>query len=162
VLPPVPPERLGPGAFPQADPTLSPVAGLIGVQGRVGHADGTVDLLDRSTFGRFTVLLDGGAVDEDEAAALAGLLPDGLPALVVRVLPKGSPIAEGSTAVLTVTDEDDRYLPELAAHGLIGQVHRPDFFVYGAAADQDELSGMVGSLAGALNLTVPAKTSGAA
>ncbi|MEV7646851.1 bifunctional 3-(3-hydroxy-phenyl)propionate/3-hydroxycinnamic acid hydroxylase [Arthrobacter sp. NPDC089319] len=162
VLPPVPPERLGPGAFPQTDPTLSPVAGLISVQGRVGHAAGTVDLLDRSTFGRFTVLLDGRAVDDDTAAVLANLLPDGLPALVVRVLPKGSAPTGGSSSVLTVTDEDDRYLPELAARGQIAQLIRPDFFIYGGAADQDELSGLVRSLPDALHLTVPAKTSGAA
>jgi 2-polyprenyl-6-methoxyphenol hydroxylase-like FAD-dependent oxidoreductase len=162
VLPPVPPERLGPGAFPDRDPTLSPVAGLIGVQGHVGHADGTVDLLDRGTFGDFTVLLDGRAVDDREAAALAALLPDGVPVTMVRVLPAGSAVAAGATGVLTVTDEDNRYLPHLDSHGHIGQIVRPDFFVYGGAGNQNDLTGLFRSLPDALHLTVPAQTPGAA
>ncbi|TRW45679.1 bifunctional 3-(3-hydroxy-phenyl)propionate/3-hydroxycinnamic acid hydroxylase [Georgenia yuyongxinii] len=145
-LPPVPPERLGPGAFAPAD-LATPLAGQLGVQGRVGMPDATVDLLDVWTFGRFVLLCDGRRVDDDAARELRRAFPAELEAVVVRLLPPGTelsgPVVDG---VLTATDEDDRYLPRLKTHELTGELVRPDFQVYGGGTDPDTLRALVDSV----------------
>lgn len=155
-IPPMPPERLGLGAFPSGDPTLSTVAGLIGVQGRVGHSDGSVDLLDRRTFGQFVVLCDGRVVDAGQAVELSRRLPAGLASTIVRVLPLGSDLSEADAGevpgVLTVTDDDVRYLPYLEACGHVAQIFRPDFYIYEGSADYESLLGLLDTLPDAISL----------
>ncbi|MCK6211084.1 bifunctional 3-(3-hydroxy-phenyl)propionate/3-hydroxycinnamic acid hydroxylase [Georgenia sp. EYE_87] len=153
-LPPVPPERLGPGAFAPRH-LATPLAGQLGVQGRVGLPDGAVDLLDVWTFGRFVLLCDGRRVDDDAARDLRRAFPAELGAVVVRLLPRGAEASRpGEDGVLVVTDEDDRHLPRLEEHGLAGELVRPDFHVYGGGADLDTLPALVRSLAEQLHLAV--------
>lgn len=144
------------GAFPSGDPTLSTVAGLIGVQGRVGHSDGSVDLLDRRTFGQFVVLCDGRVVDAGQAVELSRRLPAGLASTIVRVLPLGSDLSEADAGevpgVLTVTDDDVRYLPYLEACGHVAQIFRPDFYIYEGSADYESLLGLLDTLPDAISL----------
>lgn len=161
-LPPIPPERLGRGAFPGGDPLASTVAGMIGMQARVRFADGATVLLDRRTFGGFTLVCDGSAVSPQAAVELAGSFPDGIAGWVVRVLPPGSALPvearpeTGRTAhcgVLTVEDTDNRYMEYLAGYGHIAQLFRPDFYVYDGAAALAELQSLITGLGDSLNTT---------
>ncbi len=160
-LPPIPPERLGRGAFPGGDPLASTVAGIIGMQARVRFADGVTDLLDRRTFGGFTLICDGSAVGPQAAVELAGSFPEGITGWVVRVLPPGSALPaelrpETTTAVpggvLTVEDTGNRYLEYLAGCGHIAQLFRPDFYVYDGAADLPGVRNLIEGLGASLSI----------
>jgi 2-polyprenyl-6-methoxyphenol hydroxylase-like FAD-dependent oxidoreductase len=160
-LPPIPPERLGRGVFPGSDPLASPVAGMIGMQGRVTFADGATELLDRRTFGSFTLICDGSAVSQSAAEKLSASFPEGVPGWVVRVLPVGSALPaegspEGATSaagrVLTVADAGNRYLGYLAGYGHAAQLFRPDFYVYDGAAELLELQSLVAGLGASLSV----------
>ncbi|QHK22385.1 bifunctional 3-(3-hydroxy-phenyl)propionate/3-hydroxycinnamic acid hydroxylase [Pseudarthrobacter psychrotolerans] len=161
-LPPIPPERLGRGVVPGGEPLASPVAGIIGMQARVTFPDGVTDLLDRRTFGSFTLICDGSAVSQQAAVELSDCFPAGVPGWVVRVLPAGSALpadvrTESTTAapggVLTVADAGGRYLDYLAGYGHIAQLFRPDFYIYDGAADLAELHSLITGLGDSLNST---------
>lgn len=161
VLPPIPPERLGEGAFTE-DPEASAVAGLVSVQGRLGRctAEGTAvsDLADRLAPQSTLVLVDGTAVDEDTACQAVGVIPAGLEVTVVRVLPAAAPLPEPSHgepmgAVVTATDDDHRYLPLFAQTGLAAVAVRPDYFYAGGAATPEDVPALVERLAEAYRVT---------
>ncbi|MEU7230542.1 bifunctional 3-(3-hydroxy-phenyl)propionate/3-hydroxycinnamic acid hydroxylase [Streptomyces chrestomyceticus] len=123
------------------DGTVAAPAGALVPQGWVarGHA---VDRFDE-VVGRGFVLLTSidpyTALGAEEAAFLKHL-----GGRVVRVLPCGtSPTLVGPHAVV---DTDDVYLPFLAETGQAGVLVRPDFYVYGAAADGPGLNELVRDL----------------
>jgi flavoprotein hydroxylase len=177
VLPPIPPERLGPGAFTDTTPEASPVAGLVSIQGRLGRVseDGTTvsDLADRLSRQATMLLCDGTVVDAPTAALAAGAVPLGMDVTVVRVLPVGTDVGpapssaasvisapdpgQGATgarcAVVTATDDDDRYLPMFRGTGLAAVVVRPDYFYAGGAATAAEVPALAARLAEAYHLT---------
>ncbi|MEV4902093.1 bifunctional 3-(3-hydroxy-phenyl)propionate/3-hydroxycinnamic acid hydroxylase [Citricoccus sp. NPDC055426] len=173
VLPPIPPERLGAGAFTDPDPAASAVAGLISVQGRLGVNTGSGQqsiLADRLAPQTTLLVLDGTAVDAATADATAAAVPAGVDATVLRVLPAGSvlpaaavtvPVPDAgpppgtgaaSATVVTATDDDKRYLPMLADAGLAGVAIRPDYFYAGGAASAGDAPTMATSLATAYHL----------
>lgn len=175
VLPPIPPERLGHGAFTDANIEASPVAGLISVQGRLGvtTTHGTESVLaDRLAPQSTLLLVDGRSVDAATAQRAAAAVPAGLPAAVVRILParSGHPAGPGAApvsrpdagprpgtvgatvAVVTATDDDERYLPMLAEAGLAAVVVRPDFFYAGSAAQAEDVPAMAARLTAAYRL----------
>ncbi|MFW6695334.1 bifunctional 3-(3-hydroxy-phenyl)propionate/3-hydroxycinnamic acid hydroxylase [Streptomyces sp. MAR4 CNX-425] len=62
----------------------------------------------------------------------------------VRLLAAGTPAAAADGA--SVVDADDVYLPYLSQHGVVAALIRPDFYVFGAAADASRLAALVDDL----------------
>ncbi|MEU2792362.1 bifunctional 3-(3-hydroxy-phenyl)propionate/3-hydroxycinnamic acid hydroxylase [Streptomyces sp. NPDC007100] len=123
------------------DGTVTAPAGALMPQGRVACGN-AVDRFD-DLVGRGFVLLTSvdpytalGSQDSAFLKLIGGR--------VVRMLPRGtSPELIGPHAVV---DTDGVYLPFLAATGHVGVLVRPDFYVYGAAADAPGLSDLVRDL----------------
>lgn len=142
VLPPVPPEMLGPGYFPGGEPGDDPVAGRIGIQGRVRAADGRIYLPDDEAFGAALVVLDGRTISADDATAVQSAIPHGIRSHVLVVVPEdGAPPVPG-----TVVDVDNRYLPFLQSAGAIAAVFRPDFYGFGCARTVEQAGCLVAHL----------------
>ncbi len=110
------------------------------VQGRVTAAGRPAGLFD-DVVGRGFVLL---TTEPPESLLTAGdraWLAD-LGGHAVRVLAAtGEEPPAGAVA-----DTDGVYLPYLAAAGAVAVLVRPDFYVYGAAADRTELAALLGAL----------------
>ncbi|MBS1676271.1 MAG: bifunctional 3-(3-hydroxy-phenyl)propionate/3-hydroxycinnamic acid hydroxylase [Actinobacteria bacterium] len=138
--PPPPPWRLGPGATLDGDP----YAGLLGVQGRVGHG-GRTALLDDLIGPGFVLLSPSGdpALHLGEEAAAIWRCLGGASA---RIAP-GAPY----------DDVDGTYAGWFSRLGIELALVRPDFHVYGTAADVGEADRLVGELARSLHLGRPVR-----
>ncbi|MCX5399883.1 bifunctional 3-(3-hydroxy-phenyl)propionate/3-hydroxycinnamic acid hydroxylase [Streptomyces sp. NBC_00102] len=117
-------------------------------QGRVA-ADGRAGLFDEVSGTGFVLLTSSAPdtlLDAERSAALAAL---GVRTVWVR--PAGSPHPSGpETGTGTVEDVEDVYLPYLAGKGAVAAVVRPDFYLYGAAADGPALAALLDGLAARL------------
>jgi hypothetical protein len=119
-------------------------AGTLSVQGRVRRGDREGLLDDVLGASRFQLIVRGAveqALDLQQRRFL-----DGLDAIIVEL---------GET----VTDIDGRITHYLDEHGLAGVLHRPDFYVFGAVADLEDLGALVDALQAALG-GGPAQRSG--
>ncbi|MFI5856269.1 bifunctional 3-(3-hydroxy-phenyl)propionate/3-hydroxycinnamic acid hydroxylase [Streptomyces parvulus] len=137
-LPPTPPPVLGDGVLQRApDGSRAPHAGHLTPQFEVTHR-GRTALLDDLTGGGFTVLTDGTgpleALEPDDRTFLAGLGA----ALV--------PLHIDAAAADGYLDGPDGYLSHLRAHGHAAAIVRPDFYLFGAAADGPGLRDLVRQL----------------
>ncbi|KAB8159457.1 bifunctional 3-(3-hydroxy-phenyl)propionate/3-hydroxycinnamic acid hydroxylase [Streptomyces sp. 3MP-14] len=141
-LPPTPPPVLGDGVLQRApDGGRAPEVGHLTPQFEVTHR-GRTALLDDLTGGGFTLLTDGAApLDALDAADRAFLAAIG--ATVV-------PLYAGEAPPDGYLDAPDGYLSHLRAHGHVAAVVRPDFYLFGAAADAAELRTLVGQLRASL------------
>jgi flavoprotein hydroxylase len=114
------------------------VAGTVIPQARVCRS-GRTGLFD-DVVGRGFVLLAAidprSALPESRLAFLAELGTH-----LVRLLPAGSAAADDA-----VIDVEDVYLPLLARHGASALLVRPDYHVFGAAAEPGELTALVDDL----------------
>ena len=141
-LPPMPPEVLGPGFFPGGVPGEDPVAGRVGVQGRVQGLDGKVRPLDEVTFHEFVTLLDGRRVSSEEASRVRAARPAGIACKVIRIVAAGAEIEDMHTA----RDIDARYT-ELFDHvGRLAIVYRPDLHGFGSASTPEGAVDLVAAL----------------
>ena len=143
-LPPLPPERLGRGAFPTPDPAeVSDSAGILSVNGRVQFPDGEIELFDRKSYGSFQLLVDGDRISEAELAASLSFAPKGISISAVRLISQGVPLQPDGHEVI---DLENRYLPWLHSAGEVARITRPDFYIYGSAHNAAELNQLVHSL----------------
>jgi len=140
-LPAPHPPRIESGVVPGVEsPYASPLAGTLGIQGRV-RANGREGLFD-DVYGssRFAVLTLGGdavrALTVSQQAALAKL-----GAIVAEALPPGAASRGGA-----FQDLDGRYHDYFVKHGVAAVVHRPDFTVFGAVRRLEDLPGLVDAL----------------
>ncbi|MEU0931392.1 bifunctional 3-(3-hydroxy-phenyl)propionate/3-hydroxycinnamic acid hydroxylase MhpA [Streptomyces malaysiensis] len=130
-----------------------PGAGAYMPQGRVTGTAGT---------GRFDDVAGRGFVfltDQDPAALLDDADREFLADVgtrLVRVVPAGAPVGEGEVA-----DDDGVYLPFLADSSAVALLVRPDFYVFGSAADRVSAAELVGDLRrGLLSVTPQRSLSG--
>ncbi|GGT63091.1 bifunctional 3-(3-hydroxy-phenyl)propionate/3-hydroxycinnamic acid hydroxylase MhpA [Streptomyces purpureus] len=113
-------------------------AGDLMPQGRV-ERDGLTGLFDEVVGLGFVLLTaddPAGLLGDEDRAFL-----DGLGARVVRVVPVGTQAGPGE-----VVDTDGVYLTYLAESRTRAVLVRPDFYVYGPAADRAELASVLGQL----------------
>ncbi|MFJ5775175.1 bifunctional 3-(3-hydroxy-phenyl)propionate/3-hydroxycinnamic acid hydroxylase [Streptomyces sp. NPDC093094] len=137
-LPPAPPPVLGDGVLQRApDGSRARGVGHLTPQFAVTHR-GRTALLDDLTGGGFTVLTDGtaplDALDAPERAFLAAIGATLVPLHADGAPPEGYQDAPGG------------YLSHLREHGHAAAVVRPDFYLFGAAADGAGLKELVGQL----------------
>ncbi|OLT05527.1 monooxygenase [Pseudonocardia sp. CNS-004] len=158
-LPPMPPERLGPGAW---DTTLTPeaVQGQLTPQFRVsdGDASGLLDdLVDTGTGPGFTLI----GLGVDPAAELTGEQLDVLDVLGVRslVLVDEQQVAQVRPAQRTrrLVAHDGRARDWFAAAGASVVLVRPDFYAYGAVEDPRRVGVLVERLHADLGATTPVR-----
>lgn len=154
-FPAPPPERLGPGALASPELADQTSVGTLGVQGRLELADGTRELADRLADG-FAVLLDGARVDTQSALRLARRIPEDIAASVLLLVDHHSVAGRQDIPGLrSVVDVDGVYRRRFDATGAVVEVMRPDFYVYGTAADLDGGLRLVDSLRASLHLREP-------
>ncbi|WP_214405719.1 bifunctional 3-(3-hydroxy-phenyl)propionate/3-hydroxycinnamic acid hydroxylase [Pseudonocardia lacus] len=132
--------------FPGLGPGMhgpSAGAGSLSAQGVVEGADGRRARLDQAVGSGWQLLVD--------AAAVAGPVPAAaeLAAIDVRVVRLGADAA----------DVDGTYREWLAELGAVAVVVRPDFYVFGTAADAAALPGLVDDLLTATGERAPAPLS---
>ncbi|MEW5625432.1 bifunctional 3-(3-hydroxy-phenyl)propionate/3-hydroxycinnamic acid hydroxylase [Streptomyces hydrogenans] len=141
-LPPTPPPVLGDGILQRGpDGSRAPDTGHLTPQYEVTH-QGRTALLDDLTGGGFTLLTDGsGPLDALEAADRDFLA--GIGARLVPLYAQDAP-PEG------YLDAPDGYLSHLRERGHVAALVRPDFYLFGAAADARGLRQLVGQLRGQL------------
>ncbi|MGW5640956.1 bifunctional 3-(3-hydroxy-phenyl)propionate/3-hydroxycinnamic acid hydroxylase MhpA [Streptomyces sp. NPDC003832] len=137
-LPPMPPPVLGDGVLQRApDGSRAPDVGHLTPQFEVTH-EGRTALLDEFTGGGFTVLTDGTApLDALDASQRAFL--DAIGATLVPLYADTAPPGG-------YRDAPDGYLRHLREQGHAAAVVRPDFYLFGAAADGAGLRELVGQL----------------
>ncbi|MFJ6953082.1 bifunctional 3-(3-hydroxy-phenyl)propionate/3-hydroxycinnamic acid hydroxylase, partial [Micromonospora aurantiaca] len=111
-------------------------------QGRV-EVDGRAGLFDEVVGTGFVLLCAEDPDDLLDADARAFL--DALGARVVRIVPAGAP-APGSGAAPTAFDLDDVYLAHLKRYDAVAVLVRPDFYVFGTAADPAAVPALVEDL----------------
>ncbi|OAV61813.1 bifunctional 3-(3-hydroxy-phenyl)propionate/3-hydroxycinnamic acid hydroxylase MhpA [Enteractinococcus helveticum] len=162
-LPPLPPERLGPGAT-VVDTTDLP--GLVSVNGQLTYrtAGETVTKLgDQLAPGATLVVVDGEKFTVDDVAdALAKTTAAcswraGEELVIVRledVTAADLPISDPTTGVINALDVGGVYRDTLTAHKLSVVVIRPDFYYAAAlATDTDQhLTGLLAEVANAYQL----------
>ncbi|MFG3101923.1 bifunctional 3-(3-hydroxy-phenyl)propionate/3-hydroxycinnamic acid hydroxylase [Streptomyces sp. NPDC048182] len=137
-LPATPPPVLGDGVLQRApDGGRAPDVGLLTPQYEVTHR-GRTALLDDLTGGGFTLLTDGPAPLDALDAADRGFLAE-LGAVLVPLYADACP-PEG------YLDAPGGYLAHLRGHGHAAALVRPDFYLFGAAADGAGLRELVGQL----------------
>jgi flavoprotein hydroxylase len=117
-------------------------AGVPMPQGRV-EVDGRAGLFDEVLGTGFALVCAEDPDDLLDADARAFL--DSLDARVVRVVPAGSP-APGPGTGPTAYDLDDVYLPVLKRYDAVAVLVRPDFYVFGTAADPAGVPALVEDL----------------
>lgn len=102
--------------------------------------------------GRGFVFLTGqdpaALLDEADREFLAGI-----GTRLVRVVPAGAPVGEGEVA-----DDDGVYLPFLAESSAVALMVRPDFYVFGSAADRVSVAELVGDLRRGLLSATPQRS----
>lgn len=114
--------------------------------------DGRTDLADRLT-DAFTVLVDGSRVGAGAARLLAQRIPAGVGAVVLLLYgDENELVKHDGPDIRVVLDVDGVYGPHFAATGAVVEVLRPDFHVYGTAADLDGGFDLVDSLRTTLHL----------
>lgn len=155
-LPPMPPPVLGDGVLQHGpDGTRSPAVGHLTPQYRLTH-QGRTALLDELTGGGFTVLTDGpGPLDALDDADRDLLHRIG--ATLVPLYDAHTPDAPADGYL----DVDGAYLPHLREHHHVAAVVRPDFYLYGAAADPAGLHHLLGQLRDGLHHRSPLTTAAA-
>lgn len=127
-----------------------PGAGAYMPQGRVTGTAGT---------GRFDDVAGRGFVflsSQDPAALLDDADREflvGIGVRLVRVVPAGSPVHEDHVA-----DDDGVYLPLLAEFSAVALLVRPDFYVFGSAADRPSVADLVGDLRRGLRSATPQRS----
>jgi 2-polyprenyl-6-methoxyphenol hydroxylase-like FAD-dependent oxidoreductase/sugar lactone lactonase YvrE len=139
-LPAPRPPRIETGIVPAGEsPYASPLAGALGLQGRV-RADPGEGLFD-DVFGhsRFAVLAIGDPMEVLLAAQRERLLTLG--AVIAEVLPEGARPRPNA-----FVDIEGRYKSYFAKNGVAAVVNRPDFNVFGAVRRLDDLPGLVDEL----------------
>ncbi|MEU4644215.1 bifunctional 3-(3-hydroxy-phenyl)propionate/3-hydroxycinnamic acid hydroxylase [Micromonospora sp. NPDC023814] len=117
-------------------------AGVPMPQGRV-EVDGRAGLFDEVVGTGFALLCaedPDGLLDADARAVL-----DSFDGRVVRMLPAGAPAPEPGTGP-TAYDLDDVYLPLLKRYDAVAVLVRPDFYVFGTAADPAGVPALVEDL----------------
>ncbi|TAJ48501.1 MAG: bifunctional 3-(3-hydroxy-phenyl)propionate/3-hydroxycinnamic acid hydroxylase [Herbiconiux sp.] len=140
-MPPMPPELLGPGFF-RGVPGVDPVAGRIGVQGRLRGFDGAETSADRLSWGGFIAFLDGRRVSADEAQRIRAAKPATIDCPVIEVLPVDEPPRNRHSGA----DLDGRYLGVFDVTGAIALVYRPDLHGFGSASTVDDAVTLLASL----------------
>jgi flavoprotein hydroxylase len=135
-LPPVPPERLGPGVLLEDNPLDAPFTGAFSANGPVRDAGGEVMLLDQLNYGGFTLIADASQVSLDELAEAAAV--PGAPASlkVIALVPEGGggahpELTSFSASIAVVTDVNGQILARLTLAGASCEIIRPDFVVFG-------------------------------
>jgi flavoprotein hydroxylase len=159
-LPPVPPERLGPGVLLEDVPLNAPSSGEYSVNERIADCSGTTVLPDQLNYGNFTLVVDAGRISESQAQQALALVPAGVRLLVLRLINGAG--ADNSTAelssiadalpgaVVTLLDTTGVMLAHLAQSGYACELVRPDFVVFGGA---DEPETLISGLATRLLMT---------
>ena len=138
--PTIPP---GPTAFSR---DADPLAGTPAVQGQVRDSD-TVGLFDDVVGRGFQLItvdptvLDG--LTEENREFLASI---------------GAVVASVGDEKATVQDEEGTYAGWFAEHGRVAVLARPDFWLFGSAADADDVNALVDDLRTALNSARTADT----
>ncbi|NEA38858.1 monooxygenase, partial [Streptomyces sp. SID11385] len=112
----------------------APGVGHLTPQFTVTH-DGRTALLDELTGGGFVLLTDGEAPLADLDAADRAFLRS-IGACLVPLTESGG----------EWTDPPGGYLPHLREHGHVGALVRPDFYLFGTAADATGVRDLVGQL----------------
>ncbi len=123
-----------------ADGALQPPAGDLAPHGTVRHQRRT-GRFDSFVPAGFTLILDRTI----PAADLPQVLRDRLAALGVRVVTIADRI---SATDAEFADSQGQFLPWMAERGVHALLVRPDFFVFGAAADKAGLQGLIDDLQG--------------
>lgn len=136
---PVPPAvpMLGPGVF-QRDP--DGFIGSLGVQARVAVPQGVGRFDDVVGPRRWMLIVRGGGPDAHLDPAHRRILGE-LDAVAVEVLPPRSASRDGA-----IVDVDGRYGAWLDEHRAAAVLSRPDFAVFGAAAELADLPELIDSL----------------
>ncbi|MEU9636330.1 bifunctional 3-(3-hydroxy-phenyl)propionate/3-hydroxycinnamic acid hydroxylase [Streptomyces tendae] len=137
-LPPTPPPVLGDGVLKRApDGDRAPDVGHLTPQYEVTH-QGRTALLDDLTGGGFTILTDGtgplDALDATDHDFLAGIGAHLVPLYADSAPPEG------------YLDAAEGYLPHLREREHVAAVIRPDFYLFGAAADAPGLRELIAQL----------------
>jgi flavoprotein hydroxylase len=145
-LPPVPPERLGPGVLFDDAPLTAPNTGVYSVNERVADASGATVLLDQLNYGSFKLVVDAQRVSEADARQALAHVPEGVRLLVVRLEAGAEPSGPLSSftdavpgAVVTLRDSTGVMLANLAASGYACELVRPDFVVFGGSDSPENL-----------------------
>ncbi len=143
-LPPVPPERLGPGVLLEDAPLTAPSTGVYSVNERVADRTGTTVLLDQLNYGDFRLVVDARRVTEAQAREALTNLPEGVRLQVVRLSAEaGSDLSAFSDAVpgsvVTFHDVTGVTLADLASSGYSCELVRPDFVVFGGSDNPQTL-----------------------
>ncbi|MGW2173353.1 bifunctional 3-(3-hydroxy-phenyl)propionate/3-hydroxycinnamic acid hydroxylase MhpA [Streptomyces sp. NPDC001705] len=138
VLPSTPPPVLGDGVLMRAaDGSRAPDVGHLTPQYEVTH-QGRTALLDDLTGGGFTILTDGAGpldvLDSTDHDFLAGIGARLVPLYADSAPPEG------------YLDAPDGYLTHMRESGHVAAVIRPDFYLFGAAADASGVREMVAQL----------------
>jgi 3-(3-hydroxy-phenyl)propionate hydroxylase/flavoprotein hydroxylase len=136
--PPPPPWRLGPSDLLRRD---DPNAGLLSVQGVVRQGD-RIGLFD-DVVGRGFMLVSSSADPCDSLGPEALAFWRGVHGRSAHVSPQGP-----------VVDVDGAYARWFEQLGADLVLVRPDFYIFGAAADVTEAEALVRSLAGAMRVSV--------
>ncbi|WP_433678300.1 bifunctional 3-(3-hydroxy-phenyl)propionate/3-hydroxycinnamic acid hydroxylase [Nocardia sp. CA-119907] len=136
VLPVGAPPVLGDGVLQRLpDGRTAPSVGHLTPQYRVRRGDTTARLDDLTGFG-FTVLTDG--LDQAVLSPEHRRFLDDIGATLVSLT--SDPTGPG------YIDVDRGYLPHMREHGHIAAIIRPDFYLFGAAHDVDELAALLDQL----------------
>jgi flavoprotein hydroxylase len=141
-MPPLPPEILGPGFFPSGTPGDDPVAGRVGVQGRLRGFDGQVTNADRITWGEHVAFVDGRHVSEADADRIRAARPALTTCKVIEIVPTGTPPRN----VHSGEDIEGRYTSVFDQTASVVIVYRPDFHGFGSARTVDEATALLGAL----------------
>jgi 2-polyprenyl-6-methoxyphenol hydroxylase-like FAD-dependent oxidoreductase len=149
IAPPSPAPDLSDGVLDRgSDGAPRGPAGALSLQGII-EIDGRKGRFDDLCGGGWIVLSTGWSVEGVLGPGYRAVL-EAIGARCVRVEP--SPAGEAWIA----GDVGGTYLPWLSTLGAQALIIRPDYYVYGAAADPDELGQLVENLAEALTLVAPA------
>lgn len=141
-MPPLPPEILGPGFFPGGAPGDDPVAGRVGVQGRLRGFDGSITNADRIHWGEHIAFVDARRVSQADAERMRAAKPEATRCKLIEVVPAGT----APRNVHSGEDLDDRYRTVFDQTDSVLIVYRPDFHGFGSARTVDEAVDLLGAL----------------
>lgn len=126
-----------------------PLVGVLGLQARVGDAEGRAALLDDHVGPGFALLWNGQAGD---LSAKARALLERLRARQVAIAAQGTARRGPSPLVdLVLDDLDGAYATWFGSNSLAAALVRPDFSICGAVSEHDGASAMLEELAAALD-----------
>lgn len=134
-MPPVPPERLGPGILFEDLPLDAPWTGVLSVNEKLEDATGAVTLMDRLNYGGFTLIADADRVSVADAELAATAAAPELNLLVIRVTAGNTSLDRltdaGAGKVVTLRDVTGVLTRHLQSAGYSSELIRPDFVVFG-------------------------------